>query len=239
MIGIIGAMSQEINDVIQLMENVSVDKHAGLKFYRGILSGKEIVLTCSGVGKVNAAISAEAMVAYYNAEVLINTGVAGSLDASVNIGDIVISTDAVEYDMDVTALGYKRAVIPDMNPLFTENSDRITIFKADEKIRTIAVECCKNVNDDIAVFEGRVASGDAFIFGKNLKDKIVEITHAFCVEMEGASIAHTAALNEVPFLIIRAISDKADDSATIDYPSFQIKAIEHTVKLVAALVSRL
>ena len=132
--------------------------------------------------------------------------------------------------MDVTALGYKKGVIPDQE---------CSVFPADEELRKLAKEACEAVNKDVKVFEGRVVSGDQFISDKKVKDEIVQLHNGMCTEMEGASIAQVSYMNKIPYLVIRAISDKADDSAEMDYPSFQAKAIEHSVKLVCELFRRL
>ena len=124
--------------------------------------------------------------------------------------------------------GYKPGVIPRMET---------STFVADEKLRKLAKECCERVNPDIHVFEGRVVSGDQFISDKEKKEFILNTFAGDCTEMEGAAIAQAAYLNQIPFLIIRAISDKADDSATEDYPTFEAKAITHSVKLVQAIVA--
>ena len=230
MIGIIGAMDKEVEELKASMDAVSVVEKAGMEFYNGILEGKGVVIVRSGVGKVNAAACTQLLIDKFNPDVIVNTGIAGSLDAKINIGDIVLSTDALEHDMDVTGLGYKKGIIPDQD---------VSIFVADEKIRKIAKESCEKVNTDIAVFEGRVVSGDQFISGREKKDEIKKEFDGLCTEMEGASIAHVSYLNNVPFLIIRAISDKADDSANEDYPSFQKKAIKHSVSLVKEMIKNM
>ncbi len=233
MLGIIGAMDKEVDDLKDLMNEagqVKVEEHAGMQFWIGTLSGKEVVLVRSGIGKVNAAVAAEALSAIYNVEAIINSGIAGSLDARIDIGDIVLSTDAVEHDMNVLNLGYARGIVPDQ-----ENS----VYVADEKLRKIAKEVCEEVCPDIKVFEGRVVTGDIFVSEKKMKDKMIAEFNGMCTEMEGAAIAHTAWLNKVPFLIIRSISDKADDSASMDYPSFQKKAIENEEKLITEMLKRM
>ena len=233
MLGIIGAMDKEVDDLKDLMNEagqVKVEEHAGMQFWIGTLSGKEVVLVRSGIGKVNAAVAAEALSAIYNVEAIINSGIAGSLDARIDIGDIVLSTDAVEHDMNVLNLGYARGIVPDQ-----ENS----VYVADERLRKIAKEVCEEVCPDIKVFEGRVVTGDIFVSEKKMKDKMIAEFNGMCTEMEGAAIAHTAWLNKVPFLIIRSISDKADDSASMDYPSFQKKAIENEEKLITEMLKRM
>lgn len=232
MIGIIGAMDKEVNDLKALMEKESLEVKtvAGMEFWSGLLSGHEVVLVRSGIGKVNAAVAASILADSFKVRAIINTGIAGSLDAKIDIGDIVLATDALEHDMDVTGLGYDRGVVPDQE---------ISIYEADENLRKAAKDVCEKVNPDIKVFEGRVVSGDQFISNKEVKDDIVNTFGGMCTEMEGAAIAHTAWLYNIPYLIIRSISDKADDSAELDYPSFQKKAIEHSVKLVSGLMAEL
>ena len=230
MIGIIGAMDKEVDDLKEMMSSETEKVYAGMTFVTGTLSGKEITLVRSGIGKVNAAVAAEVLAAVYNVEAIINTGVAGGLDADIDIGDIVLSTDALEHDMDVRGLGYEKGVIPEQES---------SIYEADAELRRVAKEACEVVNPDIKVFEGRVVSGDLFISERAVKDKLVDRFGGMCTEMEGAAIAHVAWLNKIPFLIIRSISDKADDSAEMDYPSFVKKAVEHSVRLVVEMMNRL
>ena len=227
MLGIIGAMDEEVSKLKEAMEEVEITQKASMDFYKGKLSGKDVVVVRSGIGKVNAGMCTQILSDLFEVDAVINTGIAGSLNADIDIGDIVLSTDALQHDMDATGFGYEPGVIPRMET---------SIFTADKKLRSIAKQCCKKVNPDIDVFEGRVVSGDQFISDKAVKEKIVKCFAGFCTEMEGAAIAQAAYLNKIPFLIIRAISDKADDSATEDYPTFEKKAIEHSVKLVKAIV---
>lgn len=227
MLGIIGAMDEEVSKLKEVMENVEIKSKASMDFYKGTMSGEDVVVVRSGIGKVNAGICTQILVDEYGVDVVINTGIAGSLNAAIDIGDIVLSTDALQHDMDATGFGYEPGVIPRMET---------SIFVADEKLRTLAKTCCEKVNTDIKVFEGRVVSGDQFISDKAKKNYIEENFKGYCTEMEGAAIAQAAYLNNIPFLIIRAISDKADDSATVDYPAFEAKAIEHSVKLVKEIV---
>lgn len=226
MLGIIGAMDEEVAKIKEKMTDVSVEKVSQMEFYKGKLGSHEVVVVRSGIGKVNAAMCAQTLAVKYQVKAIINTGIAGSLNADINIGDIVLSTDALEHDMDAVAFGYPVGQIPRMDSLS---------FEADEKLRKLAKETCLKVNPDISVFEGRVVSGDQFISDKEKKEWLVSTFHGYCTEMEGAAIGHTAHLNNIPFLVIRAISDKADDSASVDYPTFEAKAIEHSVKLLLAL----
>ena len=229
MLGIIGAMEKEVFLLRDMLKDVEIITVAHMDFYSGKFKDKDVVIVKCGVGKVNAAMCTQALIDIFKCSAIINTGIAGSLDNDINIGDIVLSVDAMQHDMDVTALGYDRGIIPD-TPL--------SCFVADEKLRALTKETAEKNLSKIKVFEGRVVSGDQFISGKDIKDSIVKDFGAICTEMEGAAIAQVAALNNVPFLIIRAISDKADDSAHMDYPEFQKLAIARSVKLVAGVIDR-
>ena len=230
MLGIIGAMDEEVAKIKEQMEDVETKQIASMEFLKGTVKGHPVVVVRSGIGKVNAAMCTQILADIYHVDAVINTGIAGSLNADINIGDIVLSTDALEHDMDAVAFGYPVGQIPRMD---------ILSFKADEQLRKTAKEICEKVNPDVTVFEGRVVSGDQFISDKQKKEWLIENFAGYCTEMEGAAIAHAAYLNDIPFLIIRAISDKADDSASVDYPAFEAKAIEHSVRLLLALCEEL
>ncbi len=227
MLGIIGAMDEEVAKIKEQMEQVQVKTKASMDFYQGTIGGKEVVVVRSGIGKVNAGICAQILADDYHVDGIVNTGIAGSLRAEINIGDIVISTDAVQHDMDAVAFGYPLGQIPRMDTL---------AFQADTRLAELAVECCKKVIPEIGVFQGRVASGDEFVAKKERKEAILTEFDAYCCEMEGAAIAQAAYLNQIPFVIIRAISDKADDSASMDYPTFEAMAIANSVKLMMEMV---
>ena len=227
MLGIIGAMEIEVNRIKEQMEDVSVTDKAGMSFFEGKWNGNDVVVVRSGIGKVNAAVCAQILADTFHADAIINTGIAGSLKNEINIGDIVLSTDAIQHDMDAQGFGYAPGVIPQM-----EVSD----FQADEKLIELAKKCCAEVCPDIQVFTGRVVSGDQFISDKKKKEWLSSQFEGLCAEMEGAAIAQAAYLNSIPFLIIRAISDKADDSAIMDYPEFEAMAAENSVKLLADIV---
>ena len=227
MLGIIGAMDEEVAKLKEHMSDVEVITKASMDFYKGKLNGKDVVVVRSGIGKVNAAICTQILVDDFKITAVINTGIAGSLRNEINIGDIVLSTDALEHDVEATAFGYPIGQIPRMDTL---------AFEADKNLIALAETCCAKVNPDIKTFVGRVVSGDQFIASKEKKEWLVENFAGFCTEMEGAAIAHCAYLNNIPFLVIRAISDKADDSAQMDYPTFEALAIERSVKLMLEMV---
>ena len=227
MIGIIGAMDEEVAKLKEVMENVTISSKASMDFYKGMMKGHEVVVVRSGIGKVNAAICTQILVDEYHVRCVVNTGIAGSLKAEINIGDIVLSTDTLEHDMDAGAFGYPVGQIPRMDTLS---------FQADGGLREAAKAACAKVLPDVGVFEGRVVSGDQFVSDSDKKNWLSETFGGFCTEMEGAAIAHTAYLNKIPFLIIRAISDKADNSASMDYPAFEAMAIENSVKLMQEMI---
>lgn len=230
LIGIIGAMEEEVVMLKEQMTDVTICTKASMEFYRGMLNGKEVVVVRSGIGKVNAGICAQILADDYRVEAIINTGIAGSLKTEINIGDIVVSTDALQHDVDAVNFGYPLGQIPQM---------KVFSFPADERLIRSAVAVCKRVNPEISVFEGRVVSGDQFIADREVKNRIKKEFEGFCTEMEGAAIAQAAYLNQIPYVVLRAISDKADDSASVDYPTFERQAIVHCVKLVENMVKEL
>ena len=228
MVGIIGAMEVEVSKLKEMLQDTETKNKAGMTFVSGSLNGKPVVVVRSGIGKVNASICTQILADEYKVNYIINTGVAGSLHNEINIGDIVLSKDALQHDMDATGFGYAVGVIPQMEK---------SIFEADERLIQIAEKCIKEDITDINAFVGRVVSGDQFISDKGKKKWIVDNFQGYCTEMEVAAIAQAAYLNNIPFLIIRAISDTADDSATEDYPTFEAKAAQHCVKLLCEMAT--
>jgi adenosylhomocysteine nucleosidase len=165
----------------------------------------------------------------FHVDAVVNTGVAGSLRNEIDIADIVLSTDALQHDMDATGFGYEAGVIPRMEQ---------SVFTADLKLRQLAESICREELTKIGVHTGRIVSGDQFISDQKKKEWLVSTFQGYCTEMEGAAVAHAAYLNGIPFLIVRAISDKADHSAEMAYSEFEELAIESTVKLVTGLIER-
>lgn len=229
-IGIIGAMELEVETLKSEMSVSKIEKKANMDFYEGTLNGANVVIVRSGVGKVNAALCTQILVDIFHVTHIINTGVAGSLNAKLDIGDILVSKDALHHDVDVTIFGYKLGEVPQLG---------LREFPADEHLVALALEACRKVNPDIHAIPGRVVSGDQFISENEIKEKLIQEFHGDCAEMEGASIAHGAYLNHVPFVIIRAISDKADNSAEMDYPTFEAAAAKHSAALVRELVKNI
>ena len=187
-----------------------------------------VIVQC-GVGKVNAALCAQILCSCFDVSYIVNTGIAGSLNADLDIGDFVISRDAVYHDMDATNFGYPMCQVPGLSVLS---------FAAEEALMADAFAAAEAANPG-HVRIGRVATGDQFVADKTLKERIIANTGADCTEMEGAAIAHTAWKNGVPFVIIRAISDKADDSAEMDYPTFEAIAAQRCAQVTQSLARRL
>lgn len=230
MIGIIGAMDEEVAQIVEVMTIEKEENKAQMNFKQGKLNGKDVVVVRSGIGKVNAAVCTQVLADDFKVDYVINTGIAGSLKAQIDIADIVISSDVLHHDMDATGFGYELGQIPRMDTLS---------FKADDRLIELAKESCAKAVPQIGVHVGRVVSGDQFISDKEVKNKIADNFDGYCTEMEGAAIAQAAYLNNIPFVILRAISDKADDSATMDYPAFEKQAIKNSVLLIKELVDRI
>lgn len=212
-LGIIGAMRVEVETLCHRMTDLTTVDRAGMTFYQGELEGVLAVVVVCGVGKVNAAMCVQILCDCFGVTHVINTGIAGSLCAELDIGDLVISRDAMYHDFTCHDLNPNYAVgqVPGLS---------VRRFPADQKLIDCADAAAK-MTDTPHVRIGTVASGDQFVSNKALKEQIIADTGAFCTEMEGAAIAHTAWRNDVPFVVIRAISDKADDSAQMDYPTFE------------------
>ena len=228
-LGIIGAMDVEVATLKEKMVNRTVHSIAGSEYVEGQLEGLDVVVVQCGVGKVNAALCAQVLCSVFCVTHIVNTGIAGSLNAQLDIGDFVISRDAIYHDMDATNFGYPMCQVPGLSVLS---------FAADEELMREAYEAAENAHPG-HVRMGRVATGDQFVAEKELKNRIIANTGADCTEMEGGAIAHTAWKNGVPFVIIRAISDKADDSAQMDYPTFEAAAADRCARVTQSLARRL
>lgn len=204
-VGIIAAMDEELT----LLLKYANWKGRTDEFVQCTLNGTECVLVKCGIGKVNAALTAQKLISEYNVTHVINTGIAGALEKSLNVLDLVVSSDAVHHDFDVTGFGYKPTIIPRMKE---------SHFKADRAMVELAKSTFASLSDKEEfkgrkIVEGRVASGDQFICDRAKKDHIIELCNAACVEMEGAAIAHTCFVNSTPYVIIRCMSDKADENS--------------------------
>lgn len=228
MIGIICAMQIEADGIIALCENVKTRTHAKMKFTLGTLHGKDVCVVVCGVGKVNAAMCALMLIEKYKPDIVLNSGVAGSLSPIVGIGDIVVATKSVEHDMNGTALGDKQGEItfPDGNMMF---------FECDKQASTLLAAICREI-PDTKVAQGIIASGDIFVSDRKQRFKINDRFGALACEMEGAAIGHVCVRCEVPYGIIRAISDDLDENKGMDFVKFCELASKKTVAAVSGFV---
>lgn len=226
-IGIIGAMESEVSTLKEAIKVDHVVTKAGMNFYEGMLEGTPAVVVQSGIGKVNAAICVQILADLFQVTHILNTGIAGSLIADLDIGDILVSEKAIQHDVDATIFGYALGQIPGF-----ESRE----FIADAAMADAVITACQHVNPDVTIAKGCVVSGDQFISSAKVKEHLISEYHGDCAEMEGASIAQAATLNRLPFVVIRAISDKADGSAEMDYPTFENQAAEHCAKIVLEFV---
>lgn len=227
-IGVIGAMDEEVSDLKNQLTDKKITTIAGMDFCEGKIDGKSVVIVKCGIGKVNAGICAQLLIRDFGADKVINTGVAGSLDADIDIGDIVVSSEALQHDFDLTPIGYAPG---------ETDVDGLVAFPADETMIKDAINAVKESAPEINVFEGRICSGDQFIASKEKKEAIVSTFGGLCCEMEGGAIAQVCYLNNTPFVIIRAISDKADDSEEMSYEQFEEEAAIHCAAVTRYMIS--
>lgn len=222
-IGIIGAMDEEIEILKREMYIVDIQKIAGMEFFSGNLYNNNIILVRCGIGKVNAAMCTQILISNFNVTHIINTGVAGAIQDDLNVGDIVISTDVIEHDFDATNFGYKLGEIPRLDTY---------IFPADKSLIDIAIQASNHEDIKHKATKGRILSGDVFVASPEKKDHLWKNFEGYCTEMEGAAIGHACYLNKIPFVIIRAISDKADGTAHINFSEFLHEAAKNSSNIV-------
>ncbi len=230
-IGIIGALSYEVDLLIERMTGVERSSVAGVTFHSGALNGKSAVVAVSGVGKVNAALCAQIMISQFDVTHVINSGVAGALKDHLEPGDVVVSTDLAQHDVDVSeGGGYALGQIPGMQTSF---------FKADQRLADLALKLLKDDVENHKIYSDRIVSGDIFVADAAKKADILNEFDAAATEMEGAAIAHVCQLNGVPFVVIRAISDRADGSADADFDIFAKEAAKNSARLVEQMLGKL
>lgn len=201
--GVIGAMSVEIEHLHEILENQRITQKAHLTFYEGIIKGTAVVIVKSGIGKVNAAMCATILIEYFEVTHIINTGIAGGLHRDLRIFDVVVSTDAMHHDFEVTGFGYEVCTIPGMET---------SCFKADAFLINCTKKAWEKGNFTKKLMEGRIGTGDVFVNSTERKDLIRSQCNPACVEMEGAAIAQVCHLYNIPFVIIRCISDMAENA---------------------------
>ena len=229
MIGIIGAMEEEVAKLQELCEDREEIQKGPYFFVKGKLSGKEVVLCKAGIGKVNAAACTQALIDRFQPSYIVNTGIAGAISPEVHILDLVISRDALQYDVDVTRFDYPLGKVP---------GDEKLGYDADAHLLELAVEVNKEINPEHNSYIGRVVTGDRFVSSHETKEYLKKTFDAACCEMEGAAIAQIATKNGVPFVILRFISDEANNEASMVYEEFEAKAIEKTVDFMLEFLRR-
>ena len=228
-IGIIGAMDVEVKELIESMDNIKKETISGIVYFEGTLHGKNVVVAKCGVGKVHAAVCAQTMILKYKPDAILNTGVAGSLNSDLDIADLVISDNVVQHDMDTSGLGDPVGLISGVNLINIPCSNSL-VEKIEQSAKTL---------EGTNVVVGTIASGDQFICNQDRKEYIVKHFNALCAEMEGAAIGHVCFLNNIDFCIIRAISDKADGSAHMDFPTFTLIAAKKSTQLINTFLNSL
>lgn len=225
MIGIIAAMNVEMESLRSHIENPVTETVGGVTYVSGRLEGQEVVTAVCGVGKVFAALCAQAMILRYRPECIINTGVAGTLTDRLSVGDIAVSTGVVQHDMDTTPIGDPLGLISGINKV---------VLPADEALAEKLTACASALG--IKTLPGIIASGDQFVASAERKAFIVGHFDAIACEMEGAAVGQACYVNGVPFCVLRAISDSADGSSHMDYPAFTRLAAEQSVRLLLAFL---
>lgn len=226
MIGIIGAMENEVKMLKSLMIDVSTQCISGINFYVGLLKGKKCVVAQSGIGKVSSAVCTQTMILIYNPRYIINVGVAGGILDNMKIGDIAVASSVVQYDINTTAIGDPMGFISGLNIINIPCCDLLT-----KATMSISKEF-----KDINFYEGIIATGDKFLNSKTETDKIKHLFNAIACEMEGASIGQVCYMNNVNFTVIRSISDSADDNSHLDYSNFVNSAAEVSNKIILKLL---
>ena len=227
MIGIIGAMTVEVEALKELMTDKCDKVISGMTYTSGKLSGKDVVITVCGEGKVNAAMCAQTMCLEYKPEIIVNTGVAGGLADGLKVCDIVVATSVVEHDMDMSPLGYEAGYICGIDGIYMDCDKNIINALTD------AVSVC-----DIPYKTGVIASGDQFISDNNKKAWLKSTFNAYACEMEGGAIGHVCVRNGIPFGVLRAISDGGDDEASMSFPEFAALAAKNSIEVIKNFVEK-
>lgn len=229
--GIIGAMPEEVDSLVPQMTNVNKYSFGKKDFFEGTLKGKEVVVTCSGIGKVSAGAAAAVLITKFACDAIINNGIAGGLQPKINTLDLVVGNGAIQHDVDVTVFGYKKGQVPQEE----------LVFPMDEELQKLANDaankCAKQYN--FKAYSGLIVSGDQFINGNDARQNINEnFPNAFACEMEGAAIAQVCKIYGAKCLVIRSISDKADGSADMSSEEMLPKAKDIAQQVLLEILSK-
>ncbi|UJF19653.1 5'-methylthioadenosine/S-adenosylhomocysteine nucleosidase [Vibrio sp. SS-MA-C1-2] len=229
-IAIIGAMEQEVSILKTKIENLQTDNRAGCNVYTGQLNGQDVVLLQSGIGKVAAAVGTSMLLESYKPDMVINTGSAGGFDATLSLGDVIISNEVCYHDADVTAFGYQMGQLPAMPPRFS----------SDENLMTIAEKALKMMDEETHAVRGLICTGDAFVHTTEQQQYIrTHFSDVIAVEMEAAAIAQACHQYKIPFVVVRAISDVADKESPMSFEEFLPLAAKSSSEMVEKMVELL
>lgn len=226
-IGIIFAMKEEIDALKKYLVINKETKYYDLVFYEGTIEGKLCVLVECGVGKVNAARTTQVLIDKFDVDKVINVGVAGGVDSSLNVGDIVIGEKLVQHDFDITPFAHEKGYIPNVG----------VYMDADKNMVDKAISVIKD--SDISYRSGVIASGDIFCTLASMSEKINHKFNALCTEMEGAAVSQVCVLCGVPFLVIRSISDVVNNDNVVTYDEFVLSSSKIVADFMKNLISNL
>ncbi len=225
-IGIIGAMDVEIAELTRAMDPVREQQKHGLTFYVGTLASQQAIVVKCGMGKVNAARTAQILIDEFAVTHIINTGIAGGLSPLLRVGDAVVATALVEHDFDLTIFGYAKGYLQ------VGEKDKPSQFPADPDLSAAIADAAVGILGENHVHRGIIATGDQFIADRAQKERLLHEFHATAAEMEGGAIAHTAYLSGVPFCVVRTVSDLADGTAAASYDAFETAAAHSSANIV-------
>ena len=229
LIGIIGAMDIEVQALKDLMSEPEVKTISSVDFYSGIINGVKTVVAVAGIGKVNAAVCTQTMILTYHPSYIINVGVAGGLSSELNIGDIAVAENVVEHDMDTTPVGDAPGYISGIN---------VVRIPCDRWLADMMCRASSHI-EGIRVLKGTIASGDQFVSRNEQRQHIISNFDAIAAEMEGASIGHVCYMNNIPFGVLRAISDGANNDSVMDYPTFARLAADHSISIICEMLDNI
>ncbi len=230
MIGIIGAMAVEVENLLKRMEGGTSKTVSGIAYRSGKIAGTDCVVARCGVGKVAAAVCAQTMILNWSPEAVVNVGVAGGIGKGIHIGDVVVSTGLVQHDMDTSALGDPKGRISGLN---------LTVIPASRPLEALVLAAARGVYGPGKVHAGVVATGDQFISDADRLGRIAREFGACACEMEGGSIAQVCYMNGVPFVAVRVISDNADEKAAVDFSVFAARSAHKTADLVVRILPKI
>lgn len=231
LVGIIGAMEEEVMKLRDQMTVTNVRSIAHTEYIRGSLAGREIVLAKSGLGKVNAAVCAQVMIDIFRIDALISLGVAGAISPELDICDVVISRELIQHDVNAVAFGYSKGEIPQMDT---------SVFKADTHLIHLMEKASDVLDAKTRVITGRILGGDQFISKVEEREELYQFYAGDCAEIEGgAAIAQVCYLNRIPFVAVRSITDRANNTAGMDFNEFTRQAALNSTKLLLRLLTLL